>query len=52
MDDMVAALAAHQSVLGLVFVAALFVAFATERFPPVTIAVFGAGVMIALPMSA
>ena len=32
--------------LGLVFVAALFVAFALERFPPVTIAVVGAGFMI------
>ena len=41
-------LAAHRAAFGLAFVVALFVAFATERFPPVTIAVFGAGVMIAL----
>lgn len=41
-------LAAHQAALGLAFVVALFIAFATERFPPVTIAVFGASVMIAL----
>ncbi len=47
-DNLVAIVAAHQPVLGLAFVVALFVAFATERFPPVTIAVFGAGVMIAL----
>lgn len=48
MDGISAGMAAHQPLLGLVFVALLFVAFATERFPPVTIAVFGAGLMIAL----
>ena len=42
-----AEMAVHRPVLGLIFVAALFVAFAVERFPPVTIAVFGAGLMIA-----
>ncbi|KQM67839.1 potassium transporter TrkA [Sphingomonas sp. Leaf17] len=47
-DNLTAFMALHQPVLGLAFVVALFVAFATERFPPVTIAVFGAGVMIAL----
>ncbi|WP_121115339.1 SLC13 family permease [Croceibacterium ferulae] len=34
--------------LGLGFTVLLFIAFAMERFPPVTIAVVGAGVMIAL----
>ncbi|WP_375243905.1 SLC13 family permease [Sphingomonas parapaucimobilis] len=43
-----AAIDAHRAVLGLVFVIALFVAFALERFPPVTIAVAGAALMIAL----
>jgi len=33
-------------VLGLAFVIALFITFTAERFPPVTVAVFGAGVMI------
>lgn len=41
-------LAPYSPVLGLLFIAALFVTFATERFPPVTVAVVGAGVMIAL----
>ena len=36
-----------QPLLGLVLIVALFAGFATERFPPVTIAVFAAGVMIA-----
>ncbi|OMJ31196.1 SLC13 family permease [Sphingomonas sp. Sph1(2015)] len=43
-----AAIDAHRAVLGLLFVVALFVAFALERFPPVTIAVAGAALMIAL----
>lgn len=47
-EHLAATMAAHQAALGLAFVVLLFVAFATERFPPVTIAVFGAGVMIAL----
>ncbi|KQN24098.1 hypothetical protein ASF00_14605 [Sphingomonas sp. Leaf34] len=47
-DNLVAIVDAHQPMLGLAFVAALLIAFATGRFPPVTIAVFGAGVMIAL----
>ena len=48
MTDWMAAIDAHRAVLGLVFVVALFVAFALERFPPVTIAVAGAAIMIAL----
>jgi di/tricarboxylate transporter len=43
----VAMLMEHQPVLGLIFIVALFAAFATERFPPVTVAVAGAGMMIA-----
>ena len=45
---MSALLDAYRPLLGLAFIVALFIAFARERFPPVTIAVFGAGVMIAL----
>jgi di/tricarboxylate transporter len=48
MIDWMVAIDAHRAVLGLVFVVALFVAFALERFPPVTIAVAGAALMIAL----
>ncbi|WP_347092299.1 SLC13 family permease [Sphingomonas parapaucimobilis] len=48
MIDWMAAIDVHRAVLGLVFVIALFVAFALERFPPVTIAVAGAALMIAL----
>ncbi len=48
MTDWLVAIDAHRAVLGLVFVVALFVAFALERFPPVTIAVAGAAIMIAL----
>lgn len=48
MTDWMAAIDAHRAVLGLIFVVALFVAFALERFPPVTIAVAGAAIMIAL----
>jgi len=48
MHDLLAALADHRPLFGLLFVAALFVAFAVERLPPVTIAVVGAGVMMAL----
>ena len=33
--------------IGLIFLFALFTAFATERLPPVTIAVFGAGSFVA-----
>jgi len=39
-------LAQHLPVLGLTFIIVLFVAFATERFPPVTIAVCAAALMI------
>lgn len=46
MQDLIAISAAYKPHLGLAFVVALFIAFATERFPPVTIAVFGAGLMI------
>ncbi len=48
MSAIVAAVEAHRAGLGLAFVIALFVAFALERFPPVTIAVAGAAIMIAL----
>ena len=46
--DLLADIAFYRPLFGLAFVVALFVAFALERFPPVTIAVFGAGLMIAL----
>lgn len=46
--DLLADIASYRPLFGLAFVVALFVAFALERFPPVTIAVFGAGLMIAL----
>ena len=45
-DWVLAGAAAYQPILGLGFIIALFVAFASERFPPVTIAVVGAGAMI------
>lgn len=48
MTDLLALIAAHRPILGLIFIVALFVAFALERFPPVTIAVAGAALMIAL----
>lgn len=38
----------YQAIFGLAFIILLFVAFAMERFPPVTVAIFGAGLMIAL----
>ena len=41
------ALAPYLPVLGLLFIVLLFVAFAVERFPPVTIAVCGAALMSA-----
>lgn len=41
-------LAAHQPLLGLGFILVLFAAFATERFPPVTVAVAGAAVAMVL----
>lgn len=47
MHDLLVTLADPRPLLGLFFVAALFVAFALERFPPVTIAIVGAGAMIA-----
>ena len=48
MSDVLTAIDAHRAGLGLVFIAGLFVVFALERFPPVTIAVGGAAIMIAL----
>lgn len=48
MSDILAGIEAHRAALGLVFVIGLFVAFALERFPPVTIAVAGAAIMMAL----
>jgi di/tricarboxylate transporter len=46
LDRVFADAVVYQPVLGLGFVIALFVAFASERLPPVTIAVVGAGAMI------
>lgn len=46
--ELAALIDSHRAVLGLAFIAALFVTFALERFPPVTVAVVGAAVMIAL----
>ena len=46
MIDLHAFLTVQQPLLGLLFVATLFVAFAVERFPPVTVAVIGACAMI------
>lgn len=46
-DAIGAALAPHQPLLGLAFIVALFIAFASERLPPVTIAVFGTAAAIA-----
>ncbi|WP_315760705.1 SLC13 family permease [Sphingomonas sp. Y38-1Y] len=48
MSEIVAFVEVHRAVLGLLFVIALFGAFALERFPPVTVAVAGAAIMIAL----
>lgn len=36
----------YQAIIGVVFIVALFVAFALERFPPVVIAIVGAALMI------
>lgn len=47
-DAMTSSLSTHGAVAGLVFVVLLLIAFATERFPPVTVAVAGAALMIAL----
>ncbi|PZU15069.1 MAG: SLC13 family permease [Sphingobium sp.] len=46
--NLLSALTPHLPMLGLVFIVLLFIAFATERFPPVTVAVCGAASMIAL----
>lgn len=48
MSDILAGIEAHRAALGLVFMIGLFVAFALERFPPVTIAVAGAAILMAL----
>lgn len=48
MADVVALLAANQAIVGLVVLAAMFVAFLFERFPPSVIAVSGAAALIAL----
>ncbi|MGE7205424.1 SLC13 family permease [Sphingomonas sp. NPDC019816] len=48
MNDILAGIEAHRAMLGLIFVIGLFVAYALERFPPVTIAVAGAAIMMAL----
>lgn len=48
MPDSIAALMAdYRPFLGLVFMIGLFALFAAERLPPVTVAVLGAGLMIA-----
>lgn len=48
MTMMIGFLAAHSAIAGLVFVITLLIVFSSERFPPVTVAVCGAAVMIAL----
>ena len=48
MSEILAGIEAHRAALGLIFITGLFVAFALERFPPVTIAVAGAAIMMAL----
>lgn len=45
-NDFIALLTAHQAILGLFFIVALFIAFAMEKFPPVVIAITGASAMI------
>lgn len=47
MDTLVGLLGEHRALLGLIFTAVLFLAFASERLPPVTVAVAGATAMIA-----
>lgn len=48
MSEILAGIEAHRAALGLIFITGLFVAFALERFPPVTIAVAGAAIIMAL----
>lgn len=48
MADILAFFAANQAIVGLVVLAAMFVAFLFERFPPSVIAVSGAAALIAL----
>lgn len=47
METFLAALVEHRPILGLLFMVVLFAAFASERLPPVTVAVVGAIAMIA-----
>ncbi|WP_326523189.1 SLC13 family permease [Sphingomonas sp.] len=47
MDSFIAVINDHRPLLGLVFIVGLFVAFASERLPPVTVAIVGAVAMIA-----
>lgn len=47
MLDLIALLAEQRAVLGLFFVAGVFIIFASERFPPVTVAILAATAMIA-----
>lgn len=48
MADVFALLVANQAIVGLVVLAAMFIAFLFERFPPSVIAVSGAAALIAL----
>lgn len=46
MPSLITAVHAHQPILGLVFIVLLFAAFASERLPPVTVAIVGAAAMM------
>lgn len=48
MHSLITAVHAHQPVLGLVFIVLLFATFASERLPPVTVAIVGAAAMMVL----
>ena len=48
MTDVVTLIGANQAIVGLIVLAAMFVAFLFERFPPSVIAVSGAAALIAL----
>lgn len=47
MDWVITTLAEHQALLGLLFIIGLFALFASERLPPVTVAIAAATMMIA-----
>lgn len=46
LTDLAAFASTHTPLLGIVFVAGLFAAFASEKFPPVVVAITGAALMI------